>query len=162
APGAAGSLRSEAAGQHPGGARCCAPRQEVMRIRKRWLAAISLAAWIVPACGEDHAVVRDRPDGGAGAGDAGVTFLACGGAVPRTYDSAAFATNAKEEIDLLSAYDALDARMASAEGAGTSIVTTTDLAALYAQGTPSLRAASTTTVQAIVDGYLTAFGDAAG
>lgn len=134
-----------------------------MRIRKTWLAAIAIAASIGPACGEDHAVVRDRPDSGvADGGDAGVTFLACGVAVPPTYDSPSFATNAKEELDLVAAFEALDGRMASAEGAGTSVVTTTDLAALYAQGTPSVRAASTTTAQAIVDGYLTAFGDAAG
>ena len=29
-----------------------------MRIRKGLLAAMTIAAWMVPACGEDHAIVR--------------------------------------------------------------------------------------------------------
>jgi hypothetical protein len=134
-----------------------------MRISKAWLLGLLAPFAIALACGEDHAEVKDRPDGGAqDGGDAGTIFLACGVAVPQTYDSPSFATNAKEELDLVAAYASLDARMASAEGAGTSVVTSADLASLYAQGTPSLRAASTSTVQAIVDGYLVAFGDAAG
>jgi hypothetical protein len=122
----------------------------------------ALAAGAAAACGEDHATVRDRPDAGDDAGDAGaVTVLACGVAVPTTYDSPAFATNAAEELALTASFAALDAKMSAAEGAGTSIVTTSDLEALYVAGTPSLRNASTSTTQALVDGWLGAFGDAA-
>ena len=115
------------------------------------------------ACGEDHATVRDRGDAGLDAGDSGaIAVLSCGVAVPSTYDSPGFDTNAKDEEDLHAAFDALDAKMGAAEGGGTSVVTATELASLYADGTPSLRSSSTSTTQAIVDGYLSAFGDAAG
>jgi hypothetical protein len=124
--------------------------------------ALACAA-AVGACGEDHADVRVRPDGGGvDAGDGGLTVLACGVVVPATYESAEFATNAKEELDLETALLGLDGRMKAAEGAGTSIVTTTELRALYEQGTPSLKSASTSAAQAVVDNYFVAFGDAVG
>lgn len=121
------------------------------------------AAALTGACGEDHADVRGRPDGGSvDAGDAGLTVLACGALVPSTYDSPAFATNAKQELDLRSALQSLDGRMRAAEGTGTSIVTAAELRGIYRQGTLSLEAESTSAAQALVDGAFVAFGEAAG
>jgi hypothetical protein len=130
------------------------------------LVALGLAAPLAfglasGACADDHATVRDRPDGGADSGDGGVQYLACGIPIPTTYDGSAFTTNAQEELALAADFTNLDSRMAAAEGAGTSIVTTGELAALYTAGTPSLRSDSTSFAQAVVDGYLGQFGDAA-
>jgi hypothetical protein len=121
-----------------------------------------LPALSVFACGEDTATVAVRPEGGVDGGDAGITFLHCGAPVPKTYDGPAFATNAAEELSYVARVSDLDAKMGSAEGAGNSIVTAADLTAIYEQGTPSLKNASTSTAQALVAGYFTAFGDAAG
>jgi hypothetical protein len=131
------------------------------------LAATALAgggvlAAAIGACAEDSATVRVRPEGGATDAGEQVTLLTCGVPVPLTYDSPAFATNAKEELDLAQRAIDLDDRMKAAEGSGTSIVTADDLRAIYTQGTPSLKDASTSAAQAIVDGYFVAFGDAAG
>ncbi len=136
----------------------------------RWIAAAAFAVAVAggalagAACGEDHATVLDRGEaGGVDAGDSGaIAILSCGVAVTPTYASPAFATNASEELALHASLDDLIAKMAAAEGGGTSVVTASELAMLYTNGTPSLRASSTTTTQAIVDGYLQAFGDAAG
>jgi hypothetical protein len=82
--------------------------------------------------------------------------------VPSAYESPAFATNAKEELDLKARFDELEARMKAAEGTGTSIVTTAELRAVYEQGAPSLKSVSTSAAQAFADGYFVAFGDAMG
>jgi hypothetical protein len=136
-----------------------------MRMFARFALGTALAAaGIVVACGEDTATVRERTDGGGAAdgGDGGVAYLACGVPVPATYDSPAFATNAKEELDLKARYDDLESRMKAAEGASTSIVAASELRAIYEQGTPSLKSVSTSSTQAVVDGYFTALGDAMG
>ncbi|HEY8080001.1 MAG TPA: hypothetical protein VIF62_37980 [Labilithrix sp.] len=137
--------------------------------RTRWIAALAVTVALAggalagAACGEDHADVLVRGDGGfADGGDSGaVAILSCGVAVTPTYTSDAFQTNASEELGLHAALDDLIGKMQAAEGGGTSVVTTTELSMLYTTGTPSVRSSSTTTTQAIVDGYLQQFGDAA-
>jgi len=130
-------------------------------------AAGALAAFT--ACGDDDNVVRTRPDGGladatteGGPVDAGPNVLACGVSVPATYESPAFATNAKAQLDLKARVLELDAKMRSTESASTAIVTGAELQAIFTAGTPSLRAVATAATQAVVDQYLVAFGDAVG
>lgn len=128
------------------------------------LSVVGLAA----ACGDDDALVRPRPDGGAeasapvdgGGNDAG--SLGCGVSIPTTYESASFVANAKVELELREHFEALEDKMKEAEGTGTAQVTTADLTAIFAQGSPSLRAISTANAQGLVDTYLTQFGDAVG
>lgn len=130
------------------------------------LGALALAG---AACGEDTALVRPRLDGGGGdvetpdaaGGDSGA--LACGAAVPTTYESAAFAQNAAVELALAQRFVELGDKMRSAEGAsGVTDVTANDLKAIYSAGAPSLRAVSTTEAQALVDGYFADFEAAMG
>ncbi len=120
------------------------------------------------ACGDDDALVRARPDGGT---DAAVTdggdgtdggSLACGVSIPTTYESASFVANAKVELELKQSFEALDAKMREAEGTGTATVTAADLNAIYAQGTPSLRAVSAAQTQTLVDAYINQYADAVG
>lgn len=133
------------------------------------LACFALSAF---ACGEDEALVRDRSSGDGGAtqdvanvetGDEDArTTLSCGSTVPTTYDSTGFTTNAAVELALKTSFGALEAKMEEAEGTSVATVTTGDLTAIYAQGTPSLRAVSTSNAQTLVDSYLTQYGDAVG
>jgi hypothetical protein len=114
------------------------------------------------ACGDDGAVVREGADGGsAAAADAQAATLSCGVVVPASYESAGFAVNAREELDLKRRFGELEDRMKAAEGAGTAVVTAAELRATLAAGTPSLRSVATPAAQARVDEYLTQFGDLA-
>jgi hypothetical protein len=117
----------------------------------------------IAACGDDDNIVRLRPDGGADASfdapDAtGPGTLACGVAVPTTYDSPNFAANAKEELDLKEHALELEDTMKTAEGAGTAVVTAAQLQAIFTAGTPSLRSIATAAAQARVDAYIAQFG----
>jgi hypothetical protein len=120
------------------------------------------------ACGEDTALVRLRLDGGGGdaaldgALDGGSGALACGMAVPTTYESAAFAQNAAVELSLAQRFVELGDKMRSAEGESTETVTANDLNGIYSAGAPSLRAVSTTGAQSLADGYFSAFEAAMG
>jgi len=120
------------------------------------------------ACTDEEHTVRTRPEAGddaeagSDASDAGPNALSCGVPVPPTYDSPAYTTNAKAELDLRARYDELAAKMGTAEGAGTAVVTAAELQTIFTAGAPSLRSIATAAAQATVDGYLTAFGDAVG
>jgi hypothetical protein len=133
------------------------------------VSASIVAASIFAACGEDEAIVRERldsgadvtaPEGGADAGDGGL--LGCGVGVPTTYTSPAFATNAAVELALTSRFEQLDARMAATEGDAGVAVTAAELKTLYGEGSPSLRAVSTPSAQAIADAHFDAFEEASG
>lgn len=117
------------------------------------------------ACTDEVHVPRLRPDGGELDADVDASFtdggLSCGFPVPDVYESAAFATNAKPELDLRARLDELDARMAGAEGTEGTPVTGPELQAIFTAGAPSLRSLATAAAQANVDGYLAAFGDGA-
>lgn len=139
-------------------------RSRLLLLASSLLSILGLAA----ACGDDDAMVRARPDGGAEAsvptdgGDTDAGSLACGVSIPTTYDAPAFTTNAKVELELRQHFAALEAKMREPEGTSMAVVTTADLTAIYAQGAPSLRAVSTANAQSLVDAYLTQYGDAVG
>lgn len=130
------------------------------------LTAALLVCAAASACGEEEATVRPRlngtgtPDGGTTTAEGGA--LGCGVVIPTTYDGASFTVNAGAELALGTSLEGLDAKMASTEGDQTTTVTGTDLAALYNGGAPSLRSVSSTTVQGLVDTYLSDFGAAQG
>jgi hypothetical protein len=137
-----------------------------MRIRSltRFLLVASLgASAAIAACGDDdNQVVRTRNDGGTDAttGEGGTSStLACGVAIPTTYDSPSFAVTAKEELDLKENVLSIGDKMKTAEGATPLTVTTADLQALFTAGVPSLRSIATAYAQVTVDTYLTQFGD---
>ncbi|MBX3232800.1 MAG: hypothetical protein KIT84_43770 [Labilithrix sp.] len=123
------------------------------------------------ACGDEEATVRPRLDGGGideldGApndeGGPGTGALACGAALPETFESVGFATNAAVELALGQRVRELDAAMAATEGTSTAVETAANLGAIFNAGAPSLRTVATTFTQTTVDGYLTAFGAAGG
>lgn len=122
----------------------------------------------VAACGDDESnLVRTRDGGTTDATidadvEAGPNTLACGAMVAPTYDSPNFAANAKEALDLRAHFRELDAKMLTAEDAGTANVTAAELDAIFKASTPSLYTVATAAAQATVGGYLTAFGEAAG
>jgi hypothetical protein len=128
------------------------------------LVAALAGGLLTPACGEEgDNLVRQRPDGSVeasseAAADAGPGTLSCGVSVPSTYESPNFAVNAKTQLDLKQHFIDLEDLMTSAEGTGTSVVTETDLKAIFAAGTPSLRSIATAAAQARVDDYLAQFG----
>jgi hypothetical protein len=135
--------------------------------RKLSLVVLLSVLAVFAACGDDTAIVRTRPDGGAdGASDAladgAPGTLSCGAAVPATYASAAFATNAAEELALRANLLAIDDKLRGAEGAGAAAVTAAELRALFTAGAPSLRSIATAFAQSTVDTYLTQAGDAVG
>ncbi len=126
---------------------------------------------VFAACGDDDNVVRTRPDGGpaidaAGdtgpGGDGGSGTLACGVPIPITYESPAFATNAKGALDLKQAFADLIGKIEETEGTSTKTVTAAELQAIFTRGTPSLRSIATATAQTTIDGYLTALEQAMG
>jgi len=115
----------------------------------------------IAGCDEEENIVRLRPDGGPDAGldaETGTGMLACGVTVPTSYESPSFAVNAKEELDLRARLGELDAKMKSAEGAGTAVVTGPELQAIFTMGAPNLRSIATAAAQARVDDYLSTFG----
>jgi len=130
--------------------------------------AVAAAVGCFFACGDDDNIVRTRPPAGldsgleTGAAEGGTGLLACGVPVPTTYESPAFAVNAKASLDMKAALLALDEKMKSTEGSTTAVVTVQDLQALFTSGTPSVRSASTAITQTIIDGYLSAYADAVG
>lgn len=111
------------------------------------------------ACGDDDNTVRLRPDAG---GDATTPDAptACGVIVPATYESAAYGQNAAAELAARAAFDAFTQPMKDIENAfgdgGTPDAgpTQTQLAALYAAGTPSVRSITTDYFQGRVDAWL--------
>lgn len=134
------------------------------------VALLGCTALLATACDEDDVIVRGR-DGGLEAGnetpldDSGSSGngLACGATIQTVYVAPNFAANAAAEIALTTNIAALDAKMASVEGATpTATVTATDLAAIYAGGAPSLRTVASSASQPAIDGYLAAFGAAQG
>lgn len=134
--------------------------QSFLGITAAFIAAAALGA---VACGEEDATVRPRLNGtgeDGGNGDGGA--LGCGAPVLASYDAPNFATNAQAEIALGKSVDDLDAKMASTEGANVVTVTSGELSALYSGGSLSLRGVATNESQALVDGYLLAFGNAQG
>ena len=139
-----------------------------MRIRSftRFLLVASFgASAAIAACGDDdNQVVRTRNDGGTDAttpeGGAPNT-LACGVAIPTTYDSANFAVNAKAELDLKETLVSIGDKMKTAEGPTPLTVTTADLQAIFMAGVPSLRSIATAYTQVTVDTYLAQFGESA-
>lgn len=128
-------------------------------------AFLTCAALGASACGEEDATVRPRLNGNGnpttdGGGEGGA--LACGVAIPEVYVSPNFAANAAVELAFANSLAALDTKMASTEGSATATVTASELGGLYNAGAPSLRGASSSVSQGLVDGYLTAFGNAQG
>jgi hypothetical protein len=123
---------------------------------------------IAAACGDDDNTVRPRLDGGfdatvANDGGDGSAPLACGATVPTTYVSTGLDTNAKIEKDFREHFEELENKMRATEGVDAgATVTSTELKAIYNEGSPSLRSVSTTAAQALIDGYLDAYGDAVG
>ncbi|MBS2013688.1 MAG: hypothetical protein JST00_12415 [Deltaproteobacteria bacterium] len=137
--------------------------------RRASLLAGAAAFGLFFACGDDDNIVRTRPDGGVvdaagdtGTTDAGTGLLACGVPIPTSYESPAFAVNAKAALDLKASFEALEDKMKSTENANTAVVTASELQAIFTAGTPSLRAASTAAAQTTVDGWITAYADAMG
>lgn len=130
--------------------------------------AVAAAVGCFFACGDDDNIVRTRPNAVAdsgletGAPEGGANVLACGVPIPATYESPAFAVNAKASLDMKAALLALDEKMKSTEGSTTAVVTQQDLQALFTSGTPSVRSASTAITQVAIDGYLAAYADAVG
>jgi hypothetical protein len=141
-----------------------------MRLLGLFVVSVSIAAAsMFAACGEEEAIVRERldsgadvtdPEGGADAGDGGL--LGCGVAIPTTYESPAFATNAAVELALVARFEHLDARMKATEGDAGVAVTAAELKTPYGEGSPSLRAVSTPLAQAICDANFDAFEEASG
>ena len=138
--------------------------------RKASLVALLGVSAAFFACGDDDALVRTRPDGGAtdastdaplGEGG-GPDTLSCGVSIPTTYVSPNFATNAKAELDFKAGVIGIGAKMKTAEGAAPVVVTTAELNAIFTAGVPSLRSVATAFAQATVDTYLMQFGDAVG
>src|SRR5262245_1022185 len=128
-----------------------------------WLLALtSCASALVlsAACGEDEVLVRERIDGGTTKDDAGM--LACGVAIPTTYDSPTFATNAAVELALASHLREIEDKMRSAEGPGDAGVSASELMAIYTKDSPSLRAVSTASAQTLVETYFNVFDAALG
>lgn len=122
---------------------------------------------VAVACGDDDAEVRPRLDAGGDVdvGDGGVPEaapLACGVTVPTTYESASFVANAQVELALKQSFGALNAKMREAEGTGTAATTAADLEAIYAQGSPSLRAISAPQTAALVTSYFDQYAAAVG
>lgn len=122
-----------------------------------WVGALLLSA----ACGDDDAVVRERLDSGvdaapADAGDGGA--LACGVAIPTSYESAGFDDNARIEQGLRARFEEIGAKMKATEGASDAGVTAAELKAIYGEGSPSLRAVSTNAAQATIDAYFDDYG----
>ena len=125
------------------------------------------AALAASACGDETALVRPRLngnglDGAVGPLGEGGTGLACGAAVPVSYVSANFAANAAVELAFAQHVTDLDTAMSNTEGSSTAVATTADLGGIFNAGLPSLRSVSTTDGQTLMDGYLAAFGAAAG
>lgn len=136
-------------------------------IRLLSLASCVAALVVGVACGDDEALVRPRLDAGtdgaslADAGDEAGT-LACGATVPTRYESATFAANAAVEIALAQRFEEIGAKMKATEGSSDAGVASSELKAVYNEGSPSLRAVSTTPAQAAVDEYFDAFEAALG
>jgi hypothetical protein len=114
------------------------------------------------ACGDDDNTVRLRPDAGGDAAtsaDAG-PGTACGVTVPEAYDAPAYAQNAAVELAARAAFDAFTQPMKDIENAfadgGTPDAgpTQTQLAALFAAGSPSVRTITTDSFQGRVDAWL--------
>jgi hypothetical protein len=135
--------------------------------RKLSLLAVVAVVAAFAACGDDENLVRTRSDGGTDASsdapvEAGPGTLACGVTVATSYESPNFATNAKAELDLKAHVAELEAKMESAEGAGTAVVTSAELQAIFTAGAPNLRSIATAAAQATIDAYITQFGEAVG
>lgn len=136
-------------------------------LRLLTLAAFAGALVVSAACGEDQANVRYRAD--AGVVEAGNELdaafeggLACGAAIPTTYESASFTANAAVELALAERFVDLEAKMLATEGASDAGTTANELEGIYNAGAPSLRAVSTTSAQTLVDAYLDAYEGAIG
>ncbi len=129
------------------------------------LSACSGAA--VLACGDDDNTVRLRPDGGVAAGDASAdgATTACGISLPTSYVSAAYETNAAQELALRQAFSDFTSPMSRIEsgyadgGTPDGGVTLDQLAALFSAdaGGTSVRGAATVYYQGQVDALLADF-----
>lgn len=132
-------------------------------LRASALGSLAAAAVVLAlACGNDEDyVVRPRLDAGPIDATASDADTACGVPVPATYDSPAYATNAAVELAARTAFDALvkpmkdvESTLATDAGAPDAGPTQAQLAALYAAGSPSLRALTTDFFQGKVDAWL--------
>lgn len=122
-------------------------------------------ALTVFACEDDEtAIIRERIDAGATDAAGGGDGSACDLAVPTTYESPAFEVNAAEELGLRARFEALLKPMRDFEaasvagpdgGAPDGGVSASTLAALYAEGAPSMRLATTVYYQGKIDAYFT-------
>ena len=122
-------------------------------------AALALAA----ACSDDEGLVRDRID--ASASTVLDSTSSCGIAIPATYESPTFETNAAQELQLRQELEAFLAPMVTVEAqlaadAGATPVTRAQLDALWSAGMPSVKTTTTAYYQSKVAGWLTAYGAA--
>ena len=131
---------------------------------------VGLGGAVAVACGDDDAIVRERPDGGTTTdsavidGEAGTdAALACGVTVPTTFDATSYATNAAVELALKGHLEDIENKMREGDRFdGGPPPAASDLTALFSAGTPSLRAVSTSNTQTLVDQNIAFFGAAVG
>jgi hypothetical protein len=126
------------------------------------LSASFFGAIAAAACGDDDNVVRVRPDGGdaeagADAGEGGTT--GCGVTVPTTYESPSYIVNAAVELEARQAFGAFvqpmrDFESGFVDAGAAAPVTATELAALFAAGTTSVRSLTTVYYQGRVDAWI--------
>lgn len=131
---------------------------------------VGLVGGIAVACGDDDAIVRQRPDGGTTADSSTVdseagtdAALACGVAIPTTFDATNYATNAAVELALKEHLEEIEDKMREGDRFDGGVPPAAgDVSALFSAGTPSLRAISTSNTQTLVDQNIAAFGAAVG
>ncbi len=116
------------------------------------VAVVALSS--VAGCSEGE----DPDSGSGGSGGSG----ACKLALPASYDASAFESNAATERDVIVRFDAFLQPMKDAELSPAVKPTSSELAALFDAGSPSLRSLTTSYYQSRVDGWLTSFEAAAG
>jgi hypothetical protein len=117
------------------------------------LGALACSSSTTSDAGADGSVLP--PDGGDGG-----TQPACAPASP-DYPSADFATNAADELALINQFKAFNQKMRDAEASLSVTPTVEELRALYA-GPPSIKDATSSYYQGVVDEALVAFAAAAG
>jgi hypothetical protein len=135
-------------------------------LRVALLVSVSLASplLLAVACGDDHAIVRERIDSGLAPDDGAASEGgACPVAFPSTYDSPTFETNAATELGLRKNFDDflapmlnVEATLAADAGSPTPI-TKAQLLVPWTAGNPSVKSATTPYFQAKVDAWLSAY-----
>lgn len=139
-----------------------------MKARALAFGSLLLPVVVALACGEDEATVRDTPDSGTsdGGGETGPTSP-CGVAIPSTYESPQYETNAAAELALRNSFRAYQMPMVDVEtslapdGGTRPPVSKAQVVALWQAGNPSVRSISSAYLVGRTDAWLTQY-EAAG